>query len=734
MMRWLAVVAFLPVAAVAEPVTIRSGEHETFTRLVVAIGEGTSWAVEPSDIGYTLELSGRLDGFDTAGVFDRIPRDRIATLLQLSQNTLSLEVECACYADAFLWQPGQLVIDIVDGTDPDPPEVTSGGAFVEPDSDQGIGAELPNLLEIAEATSPVFGPLTSLARAVETVPENPDLQETEAALIEGLARAASQGFLDAALTQPRGPEKPAQEDPPNEPVEVLEVVDVPTPMSVPQPGIGISTAMDRDLAIIRDVLNANADQQCLPADFFAIHDWGDDRPFHEQAASLAEALAGEFGEEPLAAQDDLARLYLHFGFGAEARAVLSADMAQSQERQVMAELAGLIDEYDGNYRLIETQAGCDTPAALWAFYAAPSILEEDTRNHVLQEFFALPQPLRGQIAPRLSRSFIEVADPDAAAKLLRASENHDAEATHEVQSARALIAEEIGDRDQAISVLAQEADDNARTTPESLIRLIELGIENGVAPQEKDLILVAAMRQEHRGTPLADQLAVVEAAGRARLGDYQAVLDILSGRDDLDALTTIDSAFSHMTKHASSADFLGFSYDALPLGLTSQTENEMARRLIDLGFSERAQEILAGPALREAAAERRYLRAEAANAVGNHVAAIDALLGLTDSRARDLRAEAYVGLGNHREAIASLDPADDTSADPALQFRAGAWERLTVDDDEVLSSFAQTRLAPAATQTIETLADRRAILAQSQESRRAVEGLLQRFDIETEQE
>jgi Tfp pilus assembly protein PilF len=150
--------------------------------------------------------------------------------------------------------------------------------------------------------------------------------------------------------------------------------------------------------------------------------------------------------------------------------------------------------------------------------------------------------------------------------------------------------------------------------------------------------------------------------------------------------------------------------------------------MIDTGFPERALSLLEGPAEREAAAERRYLRAEAAIESGNHAAAIDDLMGMSDSRARALRARAYAGLGEHRAALEAVDPMSLEPGQETLQFRAGAWERLTLEEDEILSGFAEAVLAPGVTSPAETLEDRRAILAQSQESRRAIEGLLQRFD------
>ncbi len=732
-MRWFWPSLLLwPVSLFADPVTIRSGEHDTFSRLVIAIGEGTDWKVEQTETGYELELTGRADGFDMSEVFDRIPRDRIADLSQPASNRLALAVNCTCFADAFLWRPGQLVLDIADGEDPNSPierpVARSDDAQTTPDAPTEMAVVLPNLFTDPQQSDPIDAPLSPDLAGAATRDE--DIQRTETALIEGLARAASQGFLDAAVSEPVNLEEPMEiEDAPTEMAQ-----DTPAIVMPQQPGVGITSAMDRDLAVLRDALNSNLGPQCLPADLFEISDWASEDAFHTQVAALAEDLAGEFGREPLAAQNQLARLYLHFGFGAEARVVLSADSTQSQTRQVLVQLAGLIDEYDGPFPLIEAQAKCETPAALWAFISAPDFIDDKQRTNILREFYGLPKPLRGQIAPRLARQFMSINDTDAAEQLLSATQNTDVAGSHDVQSTRALLAEERDDPAEAISVLTEEASDNARTTPESLIRLIRLNLDNEIVPQESDLLLAGAMRQEFRDSPIAAQLKAVEAEGWAYLANYQVAIDLLRGTEGEDALRATNTVFTKVTQKATPTEFLGFVFDEMPDGLSAATQNAIAQRLIEIGFPDRAQVFLTGPATRDAAAERRYLRAQAALGTQNFALAIDALLGLTDARARTLRSQAYEGMGAHREALSALNPGNDSGGDAALQFRAGAWEQLRTQEDDVLSAFAQTVLTPPTQDAVESLADRREILAQSEQSRRAVEGLLQRFNGATGQE
>ncbi|MCW1949949.1 MAG: hypothetical protein KIH44_001085 [Octadecabacter sp.] len=729
MIRTAILFVLLPFMASADPVTIRSGEHETFSRLVIAIGLNTDWSIDPSDDGHILELDGRSDGFDTSNVFERIPRARLSDVKEISPNRLNLSVDCPCEVNAFLWRPGYLVVDIIDGSVPVRATSETGlGSLNAPSTPPPVRVTnaplgLPNML--------VLSPSATAAQeqvSAEETQDFTDLSATEEALAMGIARAASQGFLEPSIA---GTEQPTPPEVEIEPMVAQVDAQEPNAPSIPnRPGVGISTAMDRGLAQLGTELGRSLDQQCLPADLFEIAAWGDAQGFHVQASALAESLAGEFGEEPREAQENLARLYIHFGFGAEAKLVLAADPAASQSRIVLTELAGIIDDYDGAYPAILAQEACSTPGALWAFLLRPTRQEESDRNRLIQHFFALPQPLRGQISPRLARQFLEVGDPDAASQLLRAADNQDAATTREVQSTRALIAEDLDDTSAAVTVLSNEAEDNARTTPQSLIRLIELELEQGITPSEENLLLAGALRQEHRDTPIAQDLANIEAAGRIATKQYQVALDLMQNRQDNRALEIVDHVFGNIAAHAEAGTFLEFSFGEIPTDLTSATENAIAQRLLDLGFYERASTFLLGQAERETASERRYLRAEAALGAGEYALAMESLLGMTDERARALRARAYEGLGQHRAALSALT-VDQTASSPMLQFRAGAWERLTVEEDEVLSEFAQTVLQTPTETPAATLADRREVLSQSQDSRQSVENLLTRFSFET---
>ena len=739
MIRSFLLVLFLPMPAWSEVVSIRSGEHDTFSRLVLSIEAGIDWNVSQTDGGAHLILDEHIDGFDVSQVFERIPRDRLRELEQVGPGTLALDFSCNCSVETFLWRSDRLVLDLVEnpgGVDSIAPIVMFDS--LDPDTIDLMGPIKPNtaLPDVAilanglsltgfsvELNSPVEAELLEFPEATQSE----DIALSEVALLEGIARAASQGFLipnvhDVTLEPVPAPSQSAKE------VEPIQTSSVEVDTGHPQPGIDISTALEQSLSDIGSLLSGSVEQRCLPTELFNISDWGNGAGFHEQVAQLSEALAGEFGEEPVDAETDLARLYLYYGFGPEALTALTMTQTASQSRQVLTELALLFDETQSNLPLLKSQRGCETAGALWAFLAAPMELETASQtNGITRAFFELPQPLRGYIAPKLSQAFLSIDMPDSAESVLRASENRDSDKTPIIQTTRALIAEQNEDPTQALTLLTEQSNDTVRMSPQAAMRLVTLTLEQGGIPAEPDLILLSALTIEFDTQDISDEIETVEATGWAARGEYLRAFEIIADRSDEAAELTRDQIYLELTENGPSDVFLELIMNNRFDDLSTATENAMARRLMDLGFPDHAQKMVSGVATRAQGSERRYLRAEAALELEDYSKVIATLEGMNDERSRSLRAAAYSGLGDYRNAMESLAPNQIASA-AELQFRAGAWERLTLEDDAILSDFAKTVVTEMEPEAAITLQDRRSLLAHSQESRRAVEGLLLRFD------
>ena len=113
-------VATLGFAASGETLTVRSGEHADFTRLVVETGGAKSWRLGRVGSGYELRVEGATVDFAIGDVFSRIPRSRLTELAVGSQpGALRLDMAPRTHAVASSGAGGRIIIDLRDGAAPD---------------------------------------------------------------------------------------------------------------------------------------------------------------------------------------------------------------------------------------------------------------------------------------------------------------------------------------------------------------------------------------------------------------------------------------------------------------------------------------------------------------------------------------------------------------------------------------------------------------------------------------
>ena len=111
----IALICCFPGSIEAQTVTVRSGEHPTFSRLVFASTPGRIWELRTDTPGRAdIVFSDPLPELDLSSIFDRIPRARIAGSAA-SGRTFSLDLTCDCPVSVFQIASGHIVIDVGDG-------------------------------------------------------------------------------------------------------------------------------------------------------------------------------------------------------------------------------------------------------------------------------------------------------------------------------------------------------------------------------------------------------------------------------------------------------------------------------------------------------------------------------------------------------------------------------------------------------------------------------------------
>ncbi|MBI1417347.1 MAG: hypothetical protein GC146_09005 [Limimaricola sp.] len=683
-----------PSAAVAEPVRFRSGEHPGFSRLVLTLPPGVDWQLGRGAEGYLLRIDPAPDGFDPAGIFDRIPRARLRDVMPTAAGELQLALACDCHARAFLWRPERLVIDIVDG----PP---TDRRFEQRFDSVSATPLLPPVLSAAATPMPPGLPFDAGPSPMQAE----RLARVQQDIVDGIARAATQGLLTPVTKAA----PPAIAEPAADPTPIVATAETmpsaapPAPALVTDPkvpGLHLETSIDRDAPAIPNPRQLTEDGgACLSDAELDIASWVDDTGFVAQLGARRRALVADLDRVDPAALTALARTYVAFGFGAEADAALRQGATRSRRHDILAALAAVVDGRPPPTAILADQTGCPGDIAFWSLIAAGGRIGGRTIDAALVQRVhrALPALLQAQLAPRLADALRVAGLPGPAADVLGRSSPAAGPA---MVSAEAALAADTGTPDSAIRRLTEMARTDSTLPPADLSRLFDLLLQTG-EPIDPGLVgLADTLRFQNRGTAEAARLAAAEAPLLARLGRYADALALLN-----DAATPLPDSFARrtrstvvieMTRAADDATFLRQSLPGLPGPVDSATQNLVAARLIDLGFGAAARPLLQDEADRSAMVERRRLRA------------------LIDGQA--------TGKG-------ATVPGADPVAIGGAAWLAGDWARLAKSDDPLLSQAGRAMLdrATPTTPTPPSLALGQDALAQADQTRALVTSLLSRF-------
>ncbi len=555
--------ALLGGAAVqAQTVPVRAGDHESFTRLVLRVPDPESWRLESAPDGFDLLGPPGAD-FDTAEVFGRIPRDRIAALVRRGGGRLGLVVDCDCHGEAFVAPGVGFVVDVADG--PPPPGALAPGQ-------PSMAALLPLVpLPLGAQALPVgLGPIgeePDLLAPLSLRGETDRVARTEAAILDSVSVAASQGLLDLAV--------PPEGEPSGASAPGLDLAG--------RPGVAFRTGAEGPEGEGAELGNNGA--VCLPDDAFDLAAWAGTG---DLGAELSARMAGLVDERDRLDPDSaeaLARTYLAFGFGREAGVALDLDGQRSREREILRLMARLIDGEPVPPNALEDQAGCLGPVALWRALARGSIRTTGERERIALTLALrdLPKPARAAVSLRLAGLYLDAGDPAGAQAL---ADFHEGTGT-EAALARAEIALNSEEPGSALRELATLAESDVRMTPEAMADLLDLSVEEE-RPVSQDLLdLSQALRFEH-GEGATRRLLLSEARVLVAQARYEEALDLLETErqarpgEDLDAALT--DTISALTESLEDAPFLELALSNLPPELPAAAREVAARRLFALGF------------------------------------------------------------------------------------------------------------------------------------------------------
>lgn len=799
-----AIVAIHANFALAEPIHLRSGEHGDFTRIVADLEPADAWRVGRTEAGYELRSVDDRATFDWSGVYRRIGHSRISQVGPgKTPGSFEIAVACACHATVTSLASGAVVIDIREGSAPPgsahevpideqgpapvaPPGPARSVAVVEPPTSREstpsatIAGANPIGRTMAERHLPLLWknppaaaepphaapsqypsvapaheePVADLAqvslgslprRAIRSwagelrpglpPPTSLRVQESEQELVEQLGRAASQGLIELDLP-------PRAADRTESAVEVAGGSSASLAEQERDPlAISAETSIDRGTQGYPERLPVTAEgATCIPDTELALAHWADARPAAFQIAEHRATLVAEFDRAQPEAITTLARLYLHFGFGAEARATLSAFGVNGPESSRLAAIAKIIDgDPASSGPAFAGMESCDTAASLWAVLSGPdhAPMLDVNEGAIVRSFSALPVHLRHVIGPELAKRLLQGGNTEAARAIRNALARSAEPGDHDLDLIAAKIDLASDDPSAGQARLKRLASTNAPHSAEALILLLGSRIARG-EPVDPALAAsaeaLAFERSEGADGPILQRLvALARAAGGNFDGAFEALQRWPQERATTLKMSTARELFHVLAKAGNDDTFMrGFLpnrdlFEASAPDLLLRLN--VGERLVVAGMAIAARRVLAGEA---AHTERgRLLLARADLADFDPASAVAILDGLDGIEVTGLRASASAMIGDHATAAQEFARLGDNESAAREAWRAGDTSGAGPlrgdaigDSLKQLAAARQSDTQPAGTAVAGPLFQARSLVETSRSTRAALLSLI----------
>jgi hypothetical protein len=665
-----------PYPALAEQARLLSGEHADFSRLVLVFDRSTEWQAGRTSDGYRVALVREDITVDLSRVFDRIPKERILDVaFDPETGFLDIATTCTCRLEVFNLNSNTLVIDLLTGA----PSVDSR---FESRVDQTETARNDLLPEAAPKREPVerktpLPPPTTFTAQVNPRFVSPDFPRPSAsttaleqAMIAALSRASTQGVIDLVL--------------PKEQKETLEKVTqnlsldaLPNLSDSRQASSNItsSTVFDRALPSESSEILTPSGAACLSDEMVNLGEWAEGEP-HEVLSKSRTILLQARDQITDEVWTEAARTLLFLGFGAEARMHLDQREGSNRESVVLLALADIVDRSVADETSpFNDMASCPNTAAIWAILSSntPLSKEQIDGTSVQRNFGQLPHHLRQHLGADLAEKVRQAGLLEVAQAIVDRMERsaQPNEVALKKLEAKTQIAE--GNLESGAQLLDQLSQEKTEDAPEAMILLLKARSDNQEAVPQDTMVLAEALAFELKGSHSGDQLFHELARAHANRNEFQQAFELAAKSSETpDHPALINEITQHLTNHGSDIAFLtrSFGTDLLPnMALGNQTRLDVAQRLLDLGFPNKALEAIE-PVEPDAQPAVALIRSKIALAVGDPQTALRVIAGRNDDDAQRLRGMAMVRLNRPEDAATSFAAISDTVAAQSAALRS----------------------------------------------------------------
>ncbi len=758
--------------ALSEPVRIRSGEHENFTRIVFDLPNRGKWKLREENEKAIFTFAGQELEFDTSSAFDRLSDGRLSAISSgPGVDSVTIELGCNCLLSTFWYGGTSLVVDIRDDDKPPqfepvteasdpvidrplpPPDTAErrrifSGPHRLPEVNTSVAADLAieNLssdLSVVSARPTQSGETHSPAPVPADAPVA-DMHDTRDALLRQIGRAASQGLLSPNMELPGKIEQDHPTPEANSSAAPMIAEAEVNPDATNHINLRAQSSIDRDfLGAFAEASGDSANPTCINPGLIDVAAWGTDEPFADQIGAVRIRLSGEFDRTDAAVALELTRLYLYFGFGVESLQALKLAVPETRETALLKDLAAIFKQgYAPSGSHLAGQLDCNAPISLWSalsYQTLPTDVAIDEKA-ILLGFNSLPPHLRSYLGPILSGRFLKAGHPSISDQILNILERNEETTTPQADLAKAEIVLAEGAHEEAEDILDDVITSGTKPSAEALLRKIDTALAAGHEISFETAQLAGAYAQENRDETLGRELSQAYVVSLAASGAFN---------QSYQELARLGAEFNPENKHDAQSRMLGYltlnaddmtflehvfsDHIGLPGDMNAQDVNNVAKRLLALGFAEKARQFLIPPAVGENRRNRALLRAEALLLENRPRQAEVELLGLAGEDANILRARARSMVGEHNAAARLFASGNQQDMAKREAWLAEDWEMVLSSGDPVFTDVAmlvKPDKSPAddtisAADDTAVLAHDRALIEASSSARNSIEALLQ---------
>ncbi|MFN7222603.1 MAG: hypothetical protein ACK4MS_01130 [Paracoccaceae bacterium] len=573
----------------AQSISVKSGEHASFTRLVLTYPKPVEWIVGRDSTGYRLKIKENSRPYDLSSVYELIKKDRLRSIwVDPKTGDLHMGVECPCHAIPFELDARTLVIDIKDGPAP------QHSSFEFTLADDGAVAPAPTIRprtkasngwshdwfaqQRVQASNQQGSSDTSTVTTGQRPPEGHlQLDAFRRLLIEEVSRGATTGLVIAELAD--SPDKRTQADNPTLPAPEQARVALSE-----MPGISVTLKNDEGttLTVKGDVCPEGADLD--------LSLWSNDDDAGTRLSRARSELLSEFDVPDAQNVLQAIKTYLYFGFGAEARLLSSDFLSRGKQDAALMGLSYLVEADHPPENPFLNMQSCDSAAALWSILAAGpgESLSFVNGSAVSRTFLSLPRHLRTALGPETALQLIKAGDP-ANAEVVKQS----FERSLSADDPQAGFLEAHQSLQSGDPVGAEAALPTNKTEVDSLLLLVQARFDQRKAVDGKDVLALESFAFEHGNGPLkpAFDRALTHASA---LGDnFEAAFAYASGNPDLER-----EVWSLLADVGADSQLLNFAVGgdpALRNDLPAPVRSTIAQRLVLAGLPNAATDWVQGP-------------------------------------------------------------------------------------------------------------------------------------------